>query len=60
MIDRLIDKYYRVKYSYFFKVRREAFKELLCLEKWMIMLQQLENTQSERHSGTRVTEDANQ
>jgi hypothetical protein len=33
MIDRLIDKYYRVKYSYFFKGKREAIKELLCLEK---------------------------
>jgi|DEB0MinimDraft_12_1074336.scaffolds.fasta_scaffold03951_7 hypothetical protein len=33
MIDRLIDKYYRVKYSYFFKGKREAIRELLCLEK---------------------------
>jgi len=33
MIDRLIDKYYQVKYAYFYKGKIEAIKELLCLEK---------------------------
>ena len=37
MIDRLvkqlIDKYYQVKYAYFYKGKREAIRELLCLEK---------------------------
>ena len=33
MIGRIIDKWYKVKCAYFFKGKREAIRELLCLEK---------------------------
>ena len=29
MIEKMIDKYYRIKYAYFFKGKRAAFNELI-------------------------------